>query len=246
LSGITEELFFTDPFHDHPRNRHNPRLQTEVTAIRADRDLKLAALDLKSRFCSRAETMLHGDLHTGSVMVTEADSRVIDAEFALYGPIGFDIGSLLANFWMAYFAQAGQRNSVDECESYGAWILGVIEEIWGVFAAEFSHLWRTERSGILGCQVFFEEQDDLLGAEIALQSRLRDIWHDTLGFAGIEMHRRILGLAHAAELDTITDEGLRATCERKALVMGRQLAVHRQSFPTITAVSHLAATIESR
>ncbi|HWT99735.1 MAG TPA: S-methyl-5-thioribose kinase, partial [Terriglobales bacterium] len=102
LSGITEDLFFTDPFIVHPRNRHTPGLEDSARAARADMDLKLAARTLKAKFCSCAETLLHGDLHTGSIMVTDMDSRVIDAEFAVYGPMGFDIGSLLGNFWLAY------------------------------------------------------------------------------------------------------------------------------------------------
>jgi 5-methylthioribose kinase len=44
--------------------------------------------ELKWVFLTRAEALLHGDLHTGSVMVTESDTRVIDPEFAFFGPIG--------------------------------------------------------------------------------------------------------------------------------------------------------------
>ena len=41
-------------------------------------------------------------------MATEHDTRVIDPEFAFYGPIGFDVGALLANYLIAYLAQPGQ------------------------------------------------------------------------------------------------------------------------------------------
>lgn len=243
LSGITEDLFFTDPFHDHPRNRHTPQLNADVIAIRADRDLKLAALRLKTKFCSLAQTLLHGDLHTGSVMVTREDSRVIDAEFAVYGPMGFDIGSLLGNLWMAYFAQPAHQSTDTACASYQNWILKIIERVWTVFATEFAHLWRTERSGILSGKELFEAQDDRLGSEAGLQHVLHEIWQDTLGFAGIEIHRRILGLAHIPEFDSIQDEAKRAACERKALAMGRQLAVYSSSFQTMSAVNQLATIV---
>lgn len=244
LSGITEELFFTDPFNEHPRNRWTEGLDPDVAAIRCDRDLKLAAMALKSGFCSNLQTLLHGDLHTGSVMVTEIDTRVIDAEFAVYGPMGFDIGSLLGNFWLAFFAQMAQRESAEQARLYQAWILDLIVTVWDHFAAEFARLWREERGGILGGRELFEQQGDVIGPEIALQERLGEIWRDTLGFAGIEMHRRILGLAHIPEFESIPEPARRATCERRALTMGRHLAVHRGRLLDMAVVNGIAATIE--
>ena len=79
--------------------------------LRADRDLKVAAQRLKHIFAATPETLLHGDLHTGSVMVTAEQTRVIDPEFAFYGPMAFDVGMLLANFWMSYFSQSGHETA---------------------------------------------------------------------------------------------------------------------------------------
>lgn len=244
LTGITEDLFFTDPFMLHSRNRHTPGLEDSAEAARQDIDLTLAAHILKAKFCSCAETLLHGDLHTGSVMVTEADSRVIDAEFAVYGPMGFDIGSLLGNFWLAFFAQKGHHES-EVAREHGAWILEVAATIWETFTSEFSELWRNERTGILSGRQFFEDAKRPLGSEVALQQQLKQIWQDTLGFAGIEIHRRVLGLAHAAELETIADEDQRAACERRALMMGRALAVNRATWSDIRSVNRMAASINS-
>ena len=80
-----------------------------VAELRADRDLKVEAQRLKHLFAAKAETLLHGDLHTGSIMVTDDDTRVIDPEFAFYGPMAFDVGMLLANFWMSYLLAARPR-----------------------------------------------------------------------------------------------------------------------------------------
>jgi 5-methylthioribose kinase len=70
------------------------------------------------------------------------------------------------------------------------------------------------------------------------------MWTDLLGFAGIEVHRRILGLAHNADFETIADEDLRASCEAKALKFGRHLAVNRRQIHSIDEVNNLAALIE--
>jgi len=63
--------------------------------------------------------------------------------------------------------------------------------------------------------------------EQALAALLQDIWVDAMGFAGVEMHRRILGLAHISEFEHIEDPDRRAACEAKALRLGRHLAVNR-------------------
>ena len=244
LCDITENLVFTDPYFDAEMNKHNPELDDIVASLRSDRDVKVAAQELKHLFAAKAETLVHGDLHSGSVMVTETEAKVIDPEFAFYGPFGFDVGMLLSNFWMAYFAQSGQETAPGEHAERREEILAIIKGIWDVFSAEFSHLWRTERTGILYRRELFEDAGDWLGSEQALASVLRQIWIDAVGIAGIEMHRRILGLAHNADFETVADPVRRGACERKALMLGRHLMVNRATILTIDAINELARALE--
>ncbi|MBZ9707323.1 S-methyl-5-thioribose kinase [Mesorhizobium sp. ESP7-2] len=244
LCDITENLVFSDPYFDAKMNRHtSPQLDGLVAELRADRDLKVEAQRLKQIFAANAETLLHGDLHSGSIMVTDQETRMIDPEFAFYGPMAFDVGMLLANFWMSFFSQRGHEQK-GKRDAMRAYLLDVVVETWAVFRAEFSHLWRTERAGMLYQKSLFEDQGDRLGAEQALDNVLHQIWDDLLGFAGIEVHRRILGLAHNADFETIADEDLRASCEAKALKFGRHIAVNRRQIHSIDEVNTLAALIE--
>jgi 5-methylthioribose kinase len=229
LCGITENLVFTDPYYEAAMNRHtSPQLDAAAATLRRDVDLIVAVQHLKMIFCTRAETLVHGDLHTGSIMVSAGDSRVIDPEFAFYGPMSFDIGMLIGNFLMAYFAQTGHEASPGARDEYREWILAVIGELWHAFAAEFAALWRAERSGILYPACLFEQQGHAHGSEMGLHARLDAIWTEMLGFAGIEMHRRILGLAHIAEFERIADPAVRAPCEALAIACGRHLVLRRQ------------------
>ncbi|TGS65761.1 S-methyl-5-thioribose kinase [Mesorhizobium sp. M3A.F.Ca.ET.174.01.1.1] len=244
LCDITENLVFSDPYCDASMNRHtSPQLDGLVAELRADRNLKVEAQRLKHLFAANAETLLHGDLHSGSIMVTDNETRMIDPEFAFYGPIAFDVGMLLANFWMAFFSQRGHEEKGSR-DSMRAYLLKVTAETWAIFRAEFSHLWRTERTGMLYQRSLFEDQGDRLGSEQALDHMLSGIWTDLLGFAGIEVHRRILGLAHNADFETIAEPDLRATCEAKALRFGRHIAVNRRRIHSIDEVNNLAALIE--
>lgn len=243
LCDITENLVFTDPYFEAAMNRHtSPQLDPVVAELRADRDLRVEAQRMKHLFASNAETLLHGDLHSGSIMVTDDETRVIDPEFAFYGPMAFDVGMLLANFWMSYFSQDGHEadGSRDSMRDY---LLGVITETWSVFRDEFARLWRTERDGMLYHRNLFEARGDTIGSEQALGAVIQSIWHDMLGFAGIEIHRRILGLAHNADFETIEDEDLRAACEAPALRFGRQITVARRELHSIDEVNALAALI---
>ncbi|MGB3500768.1 MAG: S-methyl-5-thioribose kinase [Mesorhizobium sp.] len=245
LCDITENLVFSDPYFEAELNAHtSPQLDGLVAELRADRDMKVTAQRMKHLFASKAETLVHGDLHTGSVMVTDDDTRVIDPEFAFYGPMAFDVGMLLANFWMAYFSQDGHESDRSR-DAMRAFLLDTIDECWSVFRAEFSHLWRTERTGILYQRSLFEDRGDALGSEQALDAVLHEIWVDLLGFAGVEMHRRILGLAHNADFETIEDRDMRAACEAKALKFGRHIAVNRASIHSLGELRGLAARLQS-
>lgn len=236
LCDISEQLVFTDPYFDAPRNHHTPDLTPVVARLRADSAVRDAAQAMLLRFTSGSETLCHGDLHTGSVMCTDTDTRVIDPEFGFVGPMGFDLGMLLANFLMAFFCQPAHRADPAPMQD---WLLSVITDCVTAFRDEFALLWRTERRGIL-------YPDTLLPGEAALGSVLSHVWMDAMGFCGCEMHRRCLSLAHNADFERIGDTALRARLEARNLMMGRQLLVERDSVPDAVALVALARDYNGR
>jgi 5-methylthioribose kinase len=56
------------------------------------------------------------------------------------------------------------------------------------------------------------------------------------------MARRILGLAHVEDMESIEDLDCRARCERRALNLARQLMLGRSSINSIAAFRQLAET----
>lgn len=243
LCDISESLVFTDPYYDAERNHHTPQLDPVVASLRGDILLKTQAQHMLTRFASNAETMCHGDLHTGSIMCTDTETKMIDPEFAFYGPIGFDLGMLIANFLMAYFSQPAHRSD-GELEEYQSWILQVIAEIHASYMAEFTHLWNTERTGMLYPASMFEDQGH--SSQGALDDRLAMIWEDAVGICGIEMHRRILSLAHNADFETIEDTSVRAPLEARNLEMGRQLVLSRSEITNVEALIALAHNFNTK
>lgn len=238
IPAITEALVFTDPYYAAEMNNHNAVLDPVVSALRSDVALKVAAQRMLQAFASNTETMLHGDLHTGSVMCTDTQSKIIDPEFAQYGPMGFDIGMLIANFLMSFFSQPAHRTS-SELADYQGWLMAETMTVISRFNSEFTRLWNTERTGMLYPAALFEDQGH--SSQPALDAVLAAIWEDALGFCGIEMHRRVLSLAHNADFETIEDTGERGSLEARNLMMGRDLILQRAGSDPAGLIERLAS-----
>ncbi|MCB0110825.1 MAG: S-methyl-5-thioribose kinase, partial [Caldilineaceae bacterium] len=91
LCKIQEDFVFTNPLMESPENNWNPLVDDEVQRVRSNGALKIAAAQMKASYMTHGQALIHSDLHTGSIMLNAADTRVIDSEFAFYGPMGFDI-----------------------------------------------------------------------------------------------------------------------------------------------------------
>jgi 5-methylthioribose kinase len=243
LCKISEDLIFTDPYRIAALNRWtSPELDGLAAAFRADAPLKIAVQELKWAFLTRGEALLHGDLHTGSVMVTEADTRVIDPEFAFFGPIGFDVGALLANLMLSYFAQTGHAGEPDAIAAYRRWLLDTIEAVWMGFETKFLALWRKSATGDAFVAELFADPAGAEALETYRLATMARIFADSVGFAGAKMVRRILGLAHVEDLESIENPKIRSACEMKALHLARSLMLDRAA---IGDVRRLRARIEA-
>jgi len=198
-----------------------------VRDIQQDAAVKVQVAFLKEKFQNLTQALVHGDLHTGSIMVTAERTQVIDAEFAFFGPMGFDIGALLANFFLSFYSQDGlatqDKDPKPDRIAYKDWLLMTAASIWTLFEKKFLELWQAGHvgDGFSFCQT---------PAELQLAQRLYmgKLWADTLGYAGIKMMRRIIGVAKVEDLKSIKDDGVRARCERMALRLGRDLVMKRK------------------
>ncbi|MFI5016019.1 MAG: S-methyl-5-thioribose kinase [Hyphomicrobiales bacterium] len=241
LCKITEDLIFTDPYRVAEQNRWTePYLDAIAAEFRHDLDLHVAISRLKLKFLSSAEAMIHGDLHTGSVMVTQEDTRVIDPEFAFYGPMGFDIGAMLANLIMNFLAGEGHEKRAGERSAHGEWVLETTEAVWDGFRARFLDLWRGEAKGDAYPPGLFPGALGAARLEIERQAYMDRLFADAIGFTGAKIIRRILGLAHNIDFEWIEDKARRATCEARALRLARDLLVNTESFGSIRAVTDAA------
>lgn len=245
LCRITEDLVFTDPWRLADGNRWtSPQLDATAAAVRSDGPWKRAAQEFKLKFLGEAQALIHGDLHSGSIMVTESDSRAIDPEFAFYGPMGFDVGALIGNLYLAFFSQSGHETRPGDRDRYRDWILQTVEAVWTLFDGRFRALWNKAHGGDVFMPDLFSSGPDQAAFDAAQDAYMRRLFVDSLGFGGCKMTRRILGLAHVEDMESIADPERRAGCEQRALRLARTLMVDGATFTDIKAVSEAARALQ--
>lgn len=242
MCRLTEQVIFTDPYFKARHNRHtSPQLDDLAQALYHDGEAKSAAAALKASFMQKRQALLHGDLHTGSIMVTDNSTKVIDPEFAFVGPIAFDVAKVIANLLLAFFAAGGHGHS----NELKRWLLEACTAVWYGFRRKFQALWDQHSSKHGKCcgdgyasELFGDEVAG--GGEaraLAQQSFFQELWDEVVGFAGAVLIRRLVGIAHVADMEEIADADVRAQCERRALLFGRRMLVGRaRSFPNVHLV----------
>jgi 5-methylthioribose kinase len=235
MCRLTEQVIFTDPYFKAQFNRHtSPHLDEEAVALYSDTAAKAAAARLKFLFIQKKQALLHGDLHTGSIMVTQDTAYAIDPEFSFVGPIAFDIAKVIANLLLAYFAADGHAaaaaagNGNGSREEQKKWLFETVEHVWYMFVEKFTMIWEEQGWTGDGCAASAFGPDAAGGgnARAVAQKRFFDeLWDETVSFAGAVLIRRIVGIAHVADMEEIADQEIRARCEKRALTFGRRLLI---------------------
>lgn len=192
LCTITEDLVFSEPHVDNGRNSVLPANEADAAEHAHDSAMIDAMGEAKWIFMNRAEALIHGDLHTGSIMVRAhsgdegpAEAKAFDPEFAFYGPIAFDLGALWANFTLS----AARWTALGD-DAMAQWSMNLVDETWQSFEKTF--------------RLRFPERIDARVWTDSLMENLLQQWrYETWLFAAAKMSRRIVGLAKAGDIEKL-------------------------------------------
>ena len=206
MQSITADYVFTFPYTEHETNFWTPGLEPDVQRLKADTDFLQQVAYLKQIFLTAQQAVTHGDLHTGSVLVQNNTAKVIDAEFAFYGPVGFDLGLFWANYLLSYFSH---QDTLDVQSA----LKTAIAKTWHTYTLEFRTVDATLK-----------------------EQTLQQIFHEAVGFAGLEMLRRLIGAAHVKDIEGIADIPKKLRVERAALQFGATLVKQYQALRDVPAV----------
>lgn len=215
LCDISEDLVFTEPYYNY-KNRNiilEENLEFVKQYLYEDQELHIEVGRLRDDFMNHAQALIHGDLHSGSIFINEDGIKVIDPEFAFYGPIGYDIGNVIGNL---YFAWANKLYTNPGNTTFLAWVKEAIQEITDQFLVKFRRkykelvifpFYRTE-----GFRDFY----------------LKQVLADSFGYAGTEIIRRVVGDSKVIEITGVTNHRERVLIERGLIRTGIRLIKERE------------------
>jgi len=232
LCKLTEEFIFTFPYMEHDSNYSNPATNAWAREhIHTDTQYKLDVLAFKDLFVAKTDALLHADLHTGSLMVNQEESYVIDMEFAYFGPFGFDVGKVISNFLMSCTSHYHRSGGAD----YRSWVIDQVAVIWNTFETRFLELWKSSGPSTMLIDGLLDEDEFA-----TLQSNfMRDLLREAAGFCACSMARRTLGIAGVADIRDIEDLEVRSTLEITNLKLSKAIMAGRHELVAIEDLQQL-------
>ena len=220
LCEISEDLVYSEPYIDynHRNNVFPPNAEFIQKELYDDKKLHLEAAKLKFDFMNNAQALIHGDLHTGSIFINQEHTYVFDPEFAFYGPMGYDVGNIIANMFFAWANGDATIEDAAEKERFCGWVIDCIEEIVDKFIDKFKAAFKENVT------------DTMAKTEGFLEYYLGTVLSDTAGVAGLESIRRIAGMANNKDITTIADEAKRVRAERIIVTLANNYIMNRDRF----------------
>ena len=222
LCDITEKLVFTDPYTNHFGTNIVLDESSEFVKkeIYDDEELVFEAGKLKYKFMNNPQSLLHGDLHSGSIFVTESKTKVIDPEFAFYGPIGYDLGNVVGNLFFSYIHSDIVMINEEQKRSYLSYLETTIAEIMDKFTEKFGRA--------------YDEKviDPMAKNPLYKRWMIASILEDAAGMAGTEIIRRTIGDSKVKEIESIESIETRVYMDKFLILLGKSLIKDRYKIKT--------------
>lgn len=215
LCDISEDLVFTEPYYDYKGRNIITEGQKEYVekTLYFDEELKAEVGFLRNNFMNNAQSLIHGDLHSGSIFANKTGIKVIDPEFAFYGPMGYDIGNVIGNM---FFAWANKHYTGVENKDFIPWVQNTIEEVYDFTREKLSKVYDKTVNFPIYNEKFKEKY-------------LAEVMADSLGYAGTEIIRRTVGDSKVKELNDVEDLSVKIPMERSLVELGIKLIKDRYS-----------------
>ena len=202
MCDISEDLVFTEPYYDY-KNR-NIILEKNRDFVQKNiydnERLHFKVAIMRNNFMNNAQALIHGDLHTGSIFINESGIKIIDPEFAFYGPMAYDIGNVIGNLYFAMYYNEIVSNNKQMYEYLQRTIYNIIVFIKKKMEKKLRSLIRLP--------IYNDE---------FIRNYVDRTISDSLRYAGTEMIRRVVGDSKVLEITSVKDVDKRADLEKSIL-----------------------------
>ena len=207
LCDISECLVFTEPY-DNNKNRNIITTGNEEfveNMLYKNEDLHFSMLKLREKFMNYYQSLIHGDLHSGSIFINEKGIKIIDPEFSFYGPMAYDIGNVIGNLYFPLYRAKFFMEDSKKKEEFINWLEKCILDIPILFSKKCKLLWEKY------------SDDKLLKNRKFRDYYIENIVKDSLAYAGTEIIRRTVGDAKVLELTNLETSEKKLELERRLI-----------------------------
>ena len=207
LCDISECLVFTEPY-DNNKNRNIITIGNEEfveNMLYKNEDLHFAILKLREKFMNYSQSLIHGDLHSGSIFINEKGIKIIDPEFSFYGPMAYDVGNVIGNLYFPLYRAKFFMEDSKKKEEFINWLEKCILDIPILFSEKCKLLWEKYSN------------DKLLKNEKFRDYYIENIVKDSLAYAGTEIIRRTIGDAKVLGLTSLESSEKKLQFERELI-----------------------------
>ena len=207
LCDISECLVFTEPY-DNNRNRNIITAGNEEfveNTLYKNEDLHFAILKLREKYMNYSQSLIHGDLHSGSIFINEKGIKIIDPEFSFYGPMAYDIGNVIGNLYFPLYRAKFFMEDSKKKEEFINWLEKCILDIPILFSKKCKLLWEKYSN------------DRLLKNKKFRDYYIENIIKDSLAYGGTEIIRRIVGDTKVLELTSLENSEKKLELERSLI-----------------------------
>ena len=218
MCDISEDLVFTEPYNDY--KKQNIIIEENMSFVEEliynNSKLIGEVAKLRNNYMNNAQSLIHGDLHSGSIFVNQDGMKVIDPEFAFYGPMGYDIGNVIGNL----FFPLAKNEYYEQDKLFSQWLNETIVAIYNQVKEKLE-------------QGFKEKVTlDIYQNPLFVENYISEVMADTLGYAGTEIIRRTIGDSKVKEISTAPLGEKRVAMERSLLKLGESLITKRYELTT--------------
>lgn len=201
----------------------DPEYADYIRDLVFDPRVVLERYKLRDLFMRKAEVLLHGDFHTSNIFVDQENLKVIDMEYAFFGPAAYDLGYQESHL-LSQCACAAFRPFDSEKERWNfiSYTLATMQHLFAEYCNVFFACWDADAKpvyqGVPGMQEYVRKQ----------------LLKNMIGFcASSNLFRCAGGHGNYPEYDDLTDQTAQRNAVILSILMDHRMILGRENYADI-------------
>ncbi len=222
LRKIMEDGMFLDRFQCDIDTSLGEAFAAYASQVSTDERYRTELYKLRRNFMSHVDALIHADLHTSNLFVSQDQMKVIDMEFTFVGPFGYDLGYLTGNLISQYCAACFKPfPSKKEQQKFKAYLLATIQSLFETYFNRFTACWQKDA------------KERYQGQQGLLCSILEEVMQTAPGYASMVNWFRAASDIPYPDFDVIVDEEKKRHATSLSLLIDWGIMFERYEYTTV-------------